>query len=222
MIDRIEKILEFWFGTFPNAWTGDTSRHDMWFRNGAAYDAEIFSSFGSDYFRAVDLGDGDSFVIQVLHDGAVETSIIPLPGTSGFRTVSLGDDFDSGGQVQVRLRLTSDASDEADGVHMDDIHVLCHGSPSDDGYEFLDGTSMATPMVSGAAGLLFSQYPSLTPSEVKAALYGEARKPKVVSFVSGIGGRDISPEGFEEIINRGITISEKGSPNEYEIFGVRE
>ena len=54
MIDRIEKILEFWFGTFPNAWTGDESRYDMWFKNGAAYDAEIFSTFGGDYFRAVE------------------------------------------------------------------------------------------------------------------------------------------------------------------------
>jgi len=59
-------------------------------------------------------------------------------------------------------------------------------------------------------------------SEVKAALYGEAKKPKVVSFVAGIGGRDISVDDFEEIVNKGITISKKGSPNEFEIFGVRE
>jgi uncharacterized protein (DUF924 family) len=60
MIDRIEKILEFWFGTFPNAWTADESKQDMWFRSGADYDAEIFSRFGSDYFRAVD-GELDSW-----------------------------------------------------------------------------------------------------------------------------------------------------------------
>lgn len=54
MIDRIEKILEFWFGTFPNAWTGDASKYDMWFSNGATFDSEIFSTFGSDYFRAVE------------------------------------------------------------------------------------------------------------------------------------------------------------------------
>jgi pyruvate ferredoxin oxidoreductase alpha subunit len=59
-------------------------------------------------------------------------------------------------------------------------------------------------------------------SEVKAALYGEAKKPKIASFVAGIGGRDISVDDFEAIVNKGITISEKGSPNEYEIFGVRE
>jgi uncharacterized protein (DUF924 family) len=54
MIDRIEKILEFWFGTFPDAWSGDESKIDMWFQNGAAYDTEIFSRFGSDYFRAIE------------------------------------------------------------------------------------------------------------------------------------------------------------------------
>jgi pyruvate ferredoxin oxidoreductase alpha subunit len=59
-------------------------------------------------------------------------------------------------------------------------------------------------------------------SEVRSALYGQAKKPKVVSFVSGIGGRDISPADFEEIINRGIEISQKGSESEFEIFGVRE
>jgi pyruvate ferredoxin oxidoreductase alpha subunit len=59
-------------------------------------------------------------------------------------------------------------------------------------------------------------------SEVRSALYGQAKKPKVVSFVSGIGGRDISPSDFEEIANRGIEISQKGSESEFEIFGVRE
>ena len=59
-------------------------------------------------------------------------------------------------------------------------------------------------------------------SEVKAALYGQAKKPRVVSFVSGIGGRDISPADFETIVTKGIKISEKGSPNEFEIFGVRQ
>ncbi len=59
-------------------------------------------------------------------------------------------------------------------------------------------------------------------SEVRSALYGQAKKPKLVSFVGGIGGRDISPSDFEEIINKGIEIARKGSPNEFEIFGVRQ
>jgi len=59
-------------------------------------------------------------------------------------------------------------------------------------------------------------------SEIKAAVYSEAKRPKIVSFVGGLGGRDITTDGFEEIVNRGMEIAEKGSENEYEIFGVRE
>ncbi len=59
-------------------------------------------------------------------------------------------------------------------------------------------------------------------SEIKSALYGQDKRPKVVSIVGGLGGRDITVAGFEEIINRGIEVAEKGSRNEFEIFGVRE
>jgi len=59
-------------------------------------------------------------------------------------------------------------------------------------------------------------------SEVRSALYGEDKKPKVIGFVGGLGGRDITPAGFEEIINKGIEISQKGSDKEFEIYGVRE
>jgi pyruvate ferredoxin oxidoreductase alpha subunit len=59
-------------------------------------------------------------------------------------------------------------------------------------------------------------------SEVKSALYNQDKKPKVVSFIGGLGGRDITETGFEEIINRGIEIARTGSEKEYEIYGVRE
>ncbi|OGO19874.1 MAG: pyruvate ferredoxin oxidoreductase [Chloroflexi bacterium RBG_16_50_9] len=59
-------------------------------------------------------------------------------------------------------------------------------------------------------------------SEVKAALYHQSKKPKVVSFVGGLGGRDVTEAGFEDIINKGIAIASRGSKHEYEIYGVRE
>ena len=59
-------------------------------------------------------------------------------------------------------------------------------------------------------------------SEIKAALYQMDRRPKIVSFVGGLGGRDITVAGFEEMVNRGIEISQTGSTQEFEIFGVRE
>ncbi len=59
-------------------------------------------------------------------------------------------------------------------------------------------------------------------SEVKAALYAEAKRPKVIGFVGGLGGRDISMAGFEEMVGRGIEIARTGSKREFEIYGVRE
>jgi pyruvate ferredoxin oxidoreductase alpha subunit len=59
-------------------------------------------------------------------------------------------------------------------------------------------------------------------SEVKSAFYNQDKKPKVVSFVGGLGGRDITVDGFKDIVGKGIDIAKNGSGNEYEIYGVRE
>lgn len=59
-------------------------------------------------------------------------------------------------------------------------------------------------------------------SEVKAALYGETRRPKIESFIGGLGGRDLSPDDFVYMINRGMERAENGSKEEYEMIGVRE
>jgi uncharacterized protein (DUF924 family) len=48
----IEKILEFWFGTFPDAYSSDPASVEMWFENGSQYDQEIFIKFGETYERA--------------------------------------------------------------------------------------------------------------------------------------------------------------------------
>lgn len=53
MTNRIEDILQFWFGAFPTPYTSDASKVDMWFKNGSAYDSEIFINFGVDYERAI-------------------------------------------------------------------------------------------------------------------------------------------------------------------------
>jgi len=59
-------------------------------------------------------------------------------------------------------------------------------------------------------------------SEIRSALYLEEKKPKVIGFVGGLGGREITVDGFEAIVNRGIEIAQTGSEQEFEIFGVRE
>jgi len=59
-------------------------------------------------------------------------------------------------------------------------------------------------------------------SEVQAALYPIQKRPKVVSFVGGLGGRDIPIETFEEMILRGIDRARRGKLDELEMIGVRE
>jgi pyruvate ferredoxin oxidoreductase alpha subunit len=59
-------------------------------------------------------------------------------------------------------------------------------------------------------------------SEIKAALYREEKKPKIFNFIGGLGGRDITPRQFEDMITRGREILDKKVDVEYETIGVRE
>ena len=68
--------------------------------------------------------------------------------------------------------------------------------------------------------LSFGSHPPLG-SEIRSALYREPQRPQVVSFVGGLGGRDISPEGFERIIEDGSKAARAKRKEEFEIFGLR-
>jgi pyruvate ferredoxin oxidoreductase alpha subunit len=59
-------------------------------------------------------------------------------------------------------------------------------------------------------------------SEIRAALYSQKRRPQVVGFVGGLGGRDISVREFVYMINKGTEIAKSGEEaGEAEIIGVR-
>lgn len=57
--------------------------------------------------------------------------------------------------------------------------------------------------------------------EVKAALYGVSGAPRVMNFIGGLGGRDMSPRQFEVIFERAQQIAEKNLDIHYETIGVR-
>jgi pyruvate ferredoxin oxidoreductase alpha subunit len=59
-------------------------------------------------------------------------------------------------------------------------------------------------------------------SEVRSALYSLDKKPKVASIIGGLGGRDVTVAGFEEIVDLGVRMAQNGSESEFEMFGVRE
>ena len=58
-------------------------------------------------------------------------------------------------------------------------------------------------------------------SEVKAALYDEEKRPRVVNIIGGLGGRDMPVKDFEYVIDRGREIAEKGSEKVIETVGIR-
>jgi pyruvate ferredoxin oxidoreductase alpha subunit len=59
-------------------------------------------------------------------------------------------------------------------------------------------------------------------SEIQAALYPLERRPQIIGFIGGLGGRDISPQGFEDMIHRAMDKAEQGKFAEIEMIGVRE
>ncbi len=58
-------------------------------------------------------------------------------------------------------------------------------------------------------------------SEVRSALYDERERPKIVSFIGGLGGRDMPQKDFEYVIDHGREIAEKRSEELFETVGVR-
>lgn len=58
-------------------------------------------------------------------------------------------------------------------------------------------------------------------SEVKSALYHEQKRPNVVNFVGGLGGRDVSVDEFKYIIDKGRAIANNGSEEIFMTVGVR-
>ena len=64
------------------------------------------------------------------------------------------------------------------------------------GYQYLDGTSMATPHVTGALSLLLDKYPALTYKQAIDMLYSSATiSPKLQAVVGG-GGRYLNVEAL--------------------------
>jgi pyruvate ferredoxin oxidoreductase alpha subunit len=58
-------------------------------------------------------------------------------------------------------------------------------------------------------------------SEVKAALYSQEKRPKIVGFIGGLGGRDISVEEFGQMVARGREAAARGAEEETQMIGVR-
>ena len=77
-----------------------------------------------------------------------------------------------------------------DGLWLDEVALRCNSPLSvPPTYAFDQGTSMATPHVSGAAALLFSLKPTATVTEVRSALLGSTTPTASLAGKTVTGGR---------------------------------
>ncbi|MEQ6342054.1 MAG: S8 family serine peptidase [Gammaproteobacteria bacterium] len=86
---------------------------------------------------------------------------------------------------------------------------LCNSS----GYRYLNGTSMATPHVSGAAALVRAQFPNLTPVAVKNLLMQSTDPIAALSGKVVTGGRlNISKALADAVAAKTVTVTAMGTP----------
>ena len=126
----------------------------------------------------------------------------------------MGDIADGMATSQFRFRFESDERQVFDGVYLDDVRVACvAGQPSEaTDYQFLLGTSMAAPHVTGLAGLLLSVNSNLTVSELRNAILGTVdRKPSLTGKVS-TGGRINARAALASVVATfSVTVNKSGT-----------
>jgi pyruvate ferredoxin oxidoreductase alpha subunit len=58
-------------------------------------------------------------------------------------------------------------------------------------------------------------------SEVRSALYPMAERPATVGYIIGLGGRDVNPSAFKDIVNKAQAEVSEGLKEEFHLYGVR-
>ncbi len=129
----------------------------------------------------------DALFIDASQNGSDWENIYGWTGSTGGAFYSFEEDltaYDGRPSVYVRFRLKSDSSAAYDGAYIDDIKVTSSSATyTGTEYAYFSGTSMATPHVSGLAGLTRAYRPNLTNLQIKQAILDN------VDTISSLGGK---------------------------------
>ncbi|MCL4500496.1 MAG: pyruvate ferredoxin oxidoreductase, partial [Deltaproteobacteria bacterium] len=101
------------------------------------------------------------------------------------------------GLIKPRLWRPFPFKDLRDAVAGADLVIVCDRAMS----------------LGGAAGPVLA--------EVRSALYPLATKPQVVGYTVGLGGRDVQPQAFKDMVAHALKEAKQGPSDEFYLVGVR-
>ena len=132
----------------------------------------------------------DGLVVESSTNAVDWTPLRGVTGSTGGQFVQRSDSLAAvSGQASVylRFRMISDSATSDDGVHIDDVRVLCPALTYDaSDFDFLHGTSMAAPHVTGTAALMWADTPGASVAEIRQRLLAN------VDAVASLSGRTVT------------------------------
>jgi subtilisin family serine protease len=96
---------------------------------------------------------------------------------------------DGAAAAHLRFRLNPDEMYDGDGAYLDDVSLLCAGAYSADSFQYLSGTSMATPHVSGVAALIKARNPGFSTAQLRTRLLASIDAKNSLKSKVATGGR---------------------------------
>jgi subtilisin family serine protease len=147
------------------------------------YTLNIDTDFGLDFLHVDASTNGTTFTAADSLTGSTEGLMVDVSSRLG--------SLDNQTTAHFGFRLRTDATETASGIVIDNVDLICI-EPGYDGtneFGFLNGTSMATPHVAGAAALLLDVDPTATVAELRSALLHGVDPKATLAGQVATGGR---------------------------------